>query len=296
MVSIASLQSPNLPFAPSVLKGGTRHFHLIAEPVPQSVTTQTTIATWGYNGSTPGPVLVAYEGESLQITVTNRLPERTSVHWHGLIVPNAMDGVPEIGAGPFIDPGQSFTYSFVLRQSGTYMYHSHVDPAHQEMMGLAGMFIALPSQPVLPVQHDFVLMLQEWQVQEPAPSAQGVQVIDPLGMDFNYFTINGKSYPDADPLYVSRGDRVRIRLGNISMQSHPMHLHGHYFAVTAADGHPLPAPWYKNTINVAPGETWDIEFLADNPGNWAFHCHKPHHTANGRDHGLGGMFTFVHYA
>ncbi|MGG5253449.1 multicopper oxidase domain-containing protein [Neobacillus sp. SM06] len=203
------------------------------------------------------------------------------------------------------------------------MYHSHVHNAIQELMGLDGMFIVRGKKEE-PVQRDYVLLLQEWAVKTGSASMDmeanqpyggkgqesskkssnmstgvkpGTYEIDPKVMMYNYFTINGKAYPSTDPLFVRYGDRVRLRLGNLSMDSHPMHFHGHDFLVTAADGNAIPSyvRLKKNTINVAPGETWDIEFFANNPGNWVFHCHKPHHTANAHSKGLGGMLTIVRY-
>ncbi|SFV05984.1 Multicopper oxidase [Alicyclobacillus macrosporangiidus] len=205
--------------------------------------------------------------------------------------------------------------------------HAHTMDSKQEMMGLAGMIVSLARQPM--THREYVILLQEWAVQTDGgmdmagmqmggqtlpmtqttgapsmsehpthgePGTQGRRFdINPMSMDFNYFTLNGKAYPDTAPLRVRRGERVRIRLGNISMDSHPMHLHGHEFQVVAADGSDLMFPWSKNTINVAPGETWDIEFDANNPGVWAFHCHKPHHTTNAHQPGMGGMFTTVTY-
>lgn len=206
------------------------------------------------------------------------------------------------------------------------MYHSHKMDAKQEMMGLAGMIVSLPSH--LTTDREYIILLQEWAVQTGTDMNMGgmkmdtaqssmkmgstevpmvhqmtgdshgspqVFDINPMSMDFNYFTMNGKVFPETEPLRVRYGENVRIRLGNLSMDSHPMHLHGHEYRVVASDGSNIPVPWFKNTINVAPGETWDIEFKANNPGTWAFHCHKPHHTTNEHKTEMGGMFTVVRY-
>ena len=317
---------PNLELLSYELDHGVKRFRLIAEPIEQSLTTGVTINAWGYNGSTPGPVMVVQQGERIQVEFTNNLPEETSVHWHGLIVPNTVDGVPEIGAGLVIRPGETYVYDFVIRQTGTFMYHSHVMDAQQEMMGLAGMIVSLPPQGT--VDREYVILLQEWAVDtgtnmsmggmqmntgQQSKQSESMQIsmgqqmgqsqnmnsqvlsINPMSMDFNYFTMNGKVFPDTAPLRVRFGETVRIRLGNLSMDSHPMHLHGHEYRVVSSDGHYLPAPLFKNTLNVAPGETWDIEFQANNPGTWAFHCHKPHHTTNDHKTDMGGMFTVVQY-
>lgn len=317
---------PNLALLPYRLQNGIKQFHLVAEPVEQTLMTGVTIRAWGYNGSTPGPVMLVNQGDRVQVVFTNRLSEDTSIHWHGLIVPNEIDGVPEIGAGPVVKPGETYIYDFVIRQCGTFMYHSHVMNAQQEMMGLAGMIVSLPANPT--ADREYIILLQEWAIQTGAGMNMGgmnisadqvsmkagsmeattehkmtvgskmspkVFDINPMSMDFNYFTMNGKVFPETEPLRVRYGENVRIRLGNLSMNSHPMHLHGHEYRVVASDGSNLPVPWFKNTINVAPGETWDIEFKANNPGTWAFHCHKPHHTTNNHETDMGGMFTVVKY-
>lgn len=287
------LAVPNGRFLPFQQVANVKRFHLVAGEIDHIITDDVTIRAWGYNGSTPGPVILVHEGDHVQIVLHNHLPERTSIHWHGLIVPNDMDGVPEIGAGRYVDPGSETVYEFIVQQTGTYMYHAHVMDPQQVMMGLVGMFVSLPRHQTVP-SREYVMMLQEWVVEDHS-LVEGVHTLAPMKMDFNYFTLNGKSYPNTSALRVRTGERIRIRLGNLSMNAHPMHLHGHTFQVVAADGNRLPMPFYKDTINVAPGETWDIEFMADNPGNWAFHCHKPHHISNNHQKKLGGMFTYVKY-
>lgn len=305
------LIAPNLQFVPYTNEYGGKHFHLVAEEVVQSVTPDVSIRAWGYNGTTPGPVILVNEGDRVQISVSNHLAETTSIHWHGLIVPDQVDGVPGIGAGVSISPGETYTYEFLVRQAGTYMYHAHAIDAKQEMMGLGGMFIAVPRHG-LTADREYLLLLQEWSVQtgdgmtktgmsmpvgreHPSNSSPNVYGIDPMSMDFNYFTMNGKAFPATAPLRVRSGESVRFRLANLSMDSHPMHLHGHFFRVVAADGMMITDKLYKNTINVAPGETWDVEFVANNPGIWAFHCHKPHHATNDHSADTGGMFTVLRY-
>ncbi|CAB3389526.1 multicopper oxidase family protein [Kyrpidia spormannii] len=266
------LIAPNAAFAPYEVVHGIRRFLLTAEVIAHELVRGVVIQAWGYNGSIPGPVIVTHEGERIQVALHNRLPEPTAIHWHGLNVPNQVDGVPEIGAGPLVLPGQTYVYDFAVPQSGTFMYHAHAHDAKQEMMGLGGMFISLPRH-LQTADREFIILLQEWSVRDqaatapataghpdPSISAASVQprvvtsirTIDPMSMDFNYFTMNGKSYPDTEPLLVRYGERVRIRLGNLSMDSHPMHLHGHTFHVVAGDGWPLPVRVLKNTMNVAP--------------------------------------------
>ncbi|WP_331280150.1 multicopper oxidase domain-containing protein [Alicyclobacillus macrosporangiidus] len=244
-MGMTKLIAPNLKFLPHRLVHGVKQFHLVAEPVEQTLVSGVIVRAWGYNGSTPGPVMVVRPGERVQVVFVNRLPTATSIHWHGLIVPNEVDGVPEIGAGPVIRPGETYVYEFVVRQAGTFMYHAHTMDAKQEMMGLAGMIVSLPR--VLSTHREYVILLQEWAVQtdsgmdmagmqmggQPLPLTQttgtlsmsehpthgepGTQGrrfdINPMSMDFNYFTLNGKAYPDTASLRVRRGERVRIGWG-----------------------------------------------------------------------------------
>jgi len=295
--------SPNLTNLSSQLEQGVRVFRLSAEPVQQEIAPGVTITAWGYNGSTPGPTIISRAGERVRIVVTNNLPQPTSVHWHGIVVPNAMDGVPGVTQDP-IAPGDSFTYEFTPARAGTFAYHSHYNVAVQENMGLVGIFIVLPTGTVDAVDRDYALLLQEWSV--PA----GSTVPNPMSDSFNYFTINGVAYPLTQALEVTQGQRVRIRLLDFSMQSHPMHLHGQDFQIESRGGPPLPvsARWWDNTVNVAPGQITNLVFKAENLGDWVFHCHIPHHTTNGMqmkeleagdtpmappDLPLGGMLTVL---
>lgn len=306
------LETPGLENLTGQESNGVKKYELTAERVTQKFTDQYSAKAWGFNGSTPGPTLVAQEGDEIEITVTNNLPESTSVHWHGLEVPNRMDGVPEVQESPKIEPGKSFTYKFTVENPGTYMYHSHTKVFKQEPMGLAGSFVVQPKEPKEEVDRDIVMMLQEWNLEgagshsmsmesgnnaadetdEEEPS--GVYEVNPMSMDPNMFTINGKSYPSTEKIKVNKGEKVRIRYTNASANSHPMHMHGDDFKVVGTDGNPIKksAQLEKNVINVAPGETWDIEFTAENQGTWPIHCHKPHHTMNA-DGGMGGMFTAI---
>ncbi len=322
----ADIESPGLETLNGEKVNGVRKYELTAEPVTQKFTDGYKVKAWGYNGSSPGPTLVAKEGDTVEITVNNNLPEATSVHWHGLEVPNDMDGVPMVQDSPKIEPGESYTYKFKLEQPGTYMYHSHTNVSKQELMGLAGSFVIQPKKQNQQVDRDIVMMLQEWTLkgagghgsmdmntengmnmeQENSDenhdddsmkadgNKSGVYEINPMGMEPNMFTINGKSYPSTESIKVKKGETVRIRFTNLSGNSHPMHMHGDDFKVVAADGNRInkAAQLEKNTINVAPGETWDVEFTAENVGKWPLHCHKPHHTMNANGD-TGGMFTVI---
>jgi manganese oxidase len=287
----AAIIAPNGSLLPWKTVDGVKVFHLIAEPVVHEFAPGLVGQCWGYNGATPGPVIEATEGDRVRIYVTNRLPEPTSVHWHGILLPNGMDGVSGLTQRR-IEPGQTFRYEFTLRQSGTFMYHPHYDEMVQMAMGMMGMFVIHPREPADPaVDRDFALMLSEWAI-EP-----GAARPDPLEMtDFNVLTLNSVAYPGTAPLLVERGDRVRIRLGNLSaMSHHSMHIHGVQFRVTETDGGRIPesARWPETTVIVPVGTTRAIEFVADAPGDWPFHCHMTHHTMNQMGHGIPNMIGVV---
>jgi hypothetical protein len=207
------------------------------------------------------------------------------MHWHGVLLPNGMDGVVGLNQRP-IQPGETYKYEWVVRQHGTQMYHPHFDEMVQQSMGMMGFLIFHPKRPARRIDRDFAIFLNEWAIRP------GTSVPDPMEMlDFNVFTFNSRVFPATEPLLARLGDRVRVRIANISMDSHPIHIHGHTFRWTGSDGGPLPeTAWIPETsINVPPGTTRDVEFVADNPGDWAFHCHKMHHTMNQMGHNLPVM-------
>lgn len=275
--------TPNGNALPYKTKNGVKEFHLIAEPVEREFAPGMTVKCWGYNGQTPGPTIEAVEGDRIRILVTNKLPEHTSIHWHGIFLPNGMDGVGGL-TQPHIGSGETWVYEFTLRQHGTFMYHPHADEMVQLAVGMMGFFIIHPKQPEHPgIDRDFAIMLHEWAVHP------GTYRPDPAIMtDFNMFTFNSKVFPAIDHMIVKTGDRVRIRIGNLSMDEHPIHIHGHNFWVTRTDGGKIPktASWPETTVLVPVGSTRDVEFIADNPGDWAFHCHKSHHTMNAMAHDI----------
>jgi len=287
----------DLPYTPVVtpngstlaweLIDGVKVFHLIAEPVQREFAPGLVVNCWGYNGQTPGPTIEVVEGDRVRIYVTNRLPEPTSVHWHGILLPNGMDGVAGLNQKP-IRPGETFKYEFTLRQHGTHMYHPHFDEMVQMSMGLMGLFIIHPRQrPDPPVDRDFAIMLSEWAIDA------GTGRPDPFEMtDFNVLTFNSRAFPGTEPLVARLGDRVRIRLANLSaMSHHPIHLHGYQFRITATDGGPIPksAQQPETTVLVNVGSTRDIEFVADAPGDWALHCHMTHHIMNQMGHDIPNL-------
>lgn len=253
--------------------GRTQRFDLsVAETAWELLPGVTTRAV-AFNGTVPGPLLRVTEGDALEIVVTNRLAQPTSVHWHGLHVPNAQDGVSGITQDP-IAPGATFTYRFTAPHAGTFMYHAH-GPASREQVdrGMNGALIIDPQgNDPLKVDREYVLALQGWMV--------GMGATDAMSMNYDYFTVNGKSYPATTPIVARTGELVRLRFVNPSQTIHPMHLHGTDMAVVAKDGETLGTPQRLNTLTLEPGDTYDVIFKADNPGRWILHCHDLHHASN----------------
>jgi len=277
------VQTPDVPDLPFTTEGGVKVFHLIAEPVEQQIAPNKILTLWGYNGSSPGPTIQVNQGDRVRIIVDNHLPESTSMHWHGFEIPNAMDGAPGTSQDP-IKPGGRFVYEFTLHQEGTYFYHSHM--AMQEMMGMLGGFIMHPKQPYRPsVDKDFLILLQEYAV------LPNNIVPNSMNMEFNWLVFNGKAGPAPTPLTVRLGDRVRIRMANLGMDHHPIHLHGHTFQVTGTEGGRIPeSAWISgNTVLVGVAQARDVEFVANNPGDWMLHCHLPHHMMNQMSSNVGPM-------
>ena len=268
------VQTPDVPKLPWTMEGGVKVFRLTAEIVKTQINPMKEIYAWGYNGSVPGPTIEVNEGDRVRILFENKLPEATTVHWHGLEVPLKMDGVPFISQ-PLVEPGGKFTYEYTVYQNGTFFYHSHMPM--QEMMGMIGFFIIHPKEAYTPHCHkDFGLILQEWALlpNNPVPNS--------LAMEFNWLTLNGKAGPATTPLIVKQGERVRIRMVNLGMDHHPMHIHGNQFYVTGTEGGRIPeSRWFKeNTVLVGVAQARNIEFDAVYPGEWMLHCHLPHHMMN----------------
>jgi len=220
--------------------------------------------------------------------VTNKLDAPTTIHWHGIFLPNGMDGVGGLNQRT-IASGETFMYEWTFKQSGTFMYHSHHDEMTQMALGMMGMIVVHPRRPPsgYQVDRDFVIMLSEWRIVPGAKRPDANEM-----SDFNLLTMNAKAYPGTPALVCEKGDRVRIRFGNLSgMDHHPIHLHGYYFKIVATDGGAIPpsAQWPETTVLVATGSTRDVEFVADEPGDWAMHCHMTHHVMNQMGHDLPNM-------
>jgi FtsP/CotA-like multicopper oxidase with cupredoxin domain len=287
---VVTLNGWTLPWR---MNAGVKEFHLVAEPVVREMAPGFSTHLWGYNGQSPGPTIEVVEGDRVRIFVTNRLPEHTSIHWHGQRLPNGMDGVSGL-TQPAIEPGRTMVYEFTARRPGTFMYHPHADEMVQMAMGMMGFWVTHPRgrHPLIaPVDRDFCFLLAAYDI-EPGSRTPRVMTMS----EFNLWTWNSRIYPGIDPLVVRKGDRVRIRVGNLTMTNHPIHLHGHEFEVTGTDGGPVPltARWPEVTTDVAVGQMRQIEFIADEEGDWAFHCHKSHHTMNAMGHSVPTLIGVDH--
>ena len=269
-------------------------FTLEAKPVLWEILPGTRVTAWAYNGVVPGPEIRVPFGQRVRIVVKNALPDATTVHWHGIDVPNAMDGVPDVTQAP-IEPGASFTYEFDAipagRDSagGTFLYHSHVDEDRQFGLGLSGAFVIEPKRPQ-GYDVEKTVMIQEWNLD--AATGQTRPAMEMEGMFPNFFTLNGRSYPATETVTLKRGQRALFRLVGAGSLSHPMHLHGTDFTVVAKDGHPLRSPYKADVIQVGSGERYDIAFAVDRPGKWVFHCHIGHHLTNDGEE-PGGLLMVV---
>jgi uncharacterized cupredoxin-like copper-binding protein len=281
-----------LPFR---MENGVKVFALKPSVIRWTVLPGVTVDAYAYNGQIPGPRIHIRQGDKVRIDVTNDLPEPTSVHWHGLILPNQMDGPADITQKP-IEPGETFSYAFTATQHGTYFYHPHAKPDREQALGLYGALIIDPANPAdeVSANHDYTIELQEWLIREgltyPAMPMDG-------GMP-NFFTINGKAYPATDTIRMKVGETLKLRfIGTNSGFIHPMHVHGGPFEVVARDGETLPASarFDSDTVNVGPGQRYDVIWTARNPGKWLVHCHIPHHTTNNNaeQQGGGGLMLVI---
>ena len=280
---VVTLNGWSLPWR---MKNGWKEFHLTAEAVEREIAPGMTARLWGYNGQSPGPTIECVEGDKVRIFVTNRLPEHTTVHWHGIFLPAGMDGVGGLNQ-PQIPPGKTFAYEFELKQSGTFMYHPHADEMVQMAMGMMGSLVVHPKDPNLhKVDRDYCFLMSSYDIEPGTMSAQ----INTM-LDFNLWTWNSRVFPGIDHLVCGLNERVRVRMGNLTMTNHPIHIHGLKFEVSCTDGGWVPegARWPEVTTDIAIGQMRAIEFIADAPGDWAMHCHKSHHTMNPMGHGVPNM-------
>lgn len=282
---VVTLNGWTLPWR---MRQGVKEFHLVAEPVVREMAPGMKAHLWGYNGQSPGPTIEVVEGDRVRIFVTNRLPEHTSVHWHGQRLPNGMDGVSGL-TQQAIQPGKTFVYEFVAQRPGTFMYHPHADEMTQMAMGMMGFWVTHPKakNPLIEtVDRDFCFLLNAYDIDPGSYTPKTMTMLD-----FNLWSWNSRVFPGIDALNVRLNDKVRIRIGNLTMTNHPIHLHGHEFMVTGTDGGAIPktARWPEVTTDIAVGQMRQIEFMATAEGDWALHCHKSHHTMNAMGHNVPTM-------
>ena len=283
---VVTLNGWTLPWR---MKNGVKEFHLVAEPVIREIAPGMKANLWGYNGQSPGPTIEVVEGDRVRLFVTNKLPEETTIHWHGQRLPNGMDGVAGV-TQPHIPVGKTYVYEFVAQRPGTFMYHPHADEMLQMAMGMMGMWITHPRNPkdplIEPVDRDYCFLLSAYDI-DPGSYTPRVNTM----LDFNLWTWNSRVFPGIDSMVAGINDKVRIRMGNLTMTNHPMHIHGHEFTITGTDGGAVPksARWPEVTVDIGVGQVRQIEFMARAEGDWAFHCHKSHHTMNAMGHGVPTM-------
>lgn len=284
------------PLEPRI-EDGVKVFDLNVSVIEWNILPGERVMAYAFNEQVPGPRIRVTEGDQVRINVTNDLPEETSVHWHGLILPNEMDGAADVTQEP-IGPGESYAYEFTAGQQGTYFYHSHHAPDRQQGLGMYGALIVDPADESVDAAYDYdheaVIQLQEWLEREgytyPAMTMEGALP--------NFFTINGKSYPETETINMKAGEKLRLRfIGSHNNFVHPMHVHGGPFRIVQTDGNLVPegAQIEKDTVNVGPGERYDVIWEAREPGKWLLHCHIPHHTTNDNleEEGGGGLMMVI---
>jgi FtsP/CotA-like multicopper oxidase with cupredoxin domain len=282
----------NQPLVPQIIDG-VKEFALTVGVVQWHILPDVAVGAYAYNGQVPGPLIRVTTGDKVRIIVTNDLSEPTSVHWHGLVIPNAMDGVADVTQPP-IAPGDSFTYEFTVPETpGMFFYHTHFAADRQQPLGLYGAFlIDSASASTVAYDQEYIVELGEWRVQ----GGMTYPAMDFDGMLPNYFTINGKSYPSTETIHLKVGETVLLRFIGTGQFIHPMHVHGGPFKIVATDGYPVPdaAQLTKDTVLVGPGERYDVLWTATEPGTWLIHCHINHHiTNNGEEVDGGGGLTML---
>ena len=287
---VVTLNGWTLPYR---MNGEFKEFHLVAEPVVRELGPGMTANLWGYNGQSPGPTIEVVEGDKIRIYLTNKLPEHTSIHWHGQRLPNGMDGVAGLNQAA-VNPGKTFVYEFQAKRPGTFMYHPHADEMTQMAMGMMGFWVTHPKHEhpwISTVERDYCILLNAFDI---VPGAETPNIMTML--DFNLWAWNSRIFPGIAPLVARKNDRVRVRVGNLTMTNHPIHVHGIEFEVTGTDGGPTrpESRWKEVTTDIAVGQMRQIEFVADEEGDWAMHCHKSHHSMNAMGHDVPTMIGVDH--
>jgi FtsP/CotA-like multicopper oxidase with cupredoxin domain len=287
---VVTLNGWTLPYR---MNGNFKEFHLIAEPVVRELAPGMNANLWGYNGQSPGPTIEVVEGDKVRIFLTNKLPEHTSIHWHGQRLPNGMDGVAGLNQLA-VSPGKTFVYEFEAKRPGTFMYHPHADEMTQMAMGMMGFWVTHPKKEhpwISKVDRDYCILLNAFDI---VPGSETPKIMTML--DFNLWAWNSRIFPGISPLIARKNDRVRVRIGNLTMTNHPIHVHGIEFEVTGTDGGPTrpESRWKEVTSDIAVGQMRQIEFIADEEGDWAMHCHKSHHSMNAMGHNVPTMIGVDH--
>ena len=255
----------NTELAYTMSDDGYKVFSLTAKVIPWEVEVGKFVDGWSYNGLIPGPVMHANVGDKIRIVLKNELPESTSLHLHGVRVPNAMDGVDPYTQKP-IEPGATFTYEWTAEEPSVGMYHSHHNAQVQVPNGLAG-----------------AILIGDWKTM--AMTATGgrthdannvaeqevVMVLNDSGTIG--LSLNGKSFPATSPYSLAIGETMVVHYYNEGSMTHPMHLHQPSGLVVAKDGKVLESPFWADTVNVAPGERWTVVYTPKDAGVWAWHCH-----------------------
>jgi FtsP/CotA-like multicopper oxidase with cupredoxin domain len=284
----------NQPLEPTIAEDGTKEFELMAGVVRWNILPDVEIGAFAYNDQVSGPEIRVTQGDAVRIHFTNTLPEATSIHWHGLILPNEMDGASDVTQDP-IEPGETFVYEFTVEQAGTYFYHTHKSVDRQQALGLYGALISEPKvwATEKPFDQEYTLVLGEWKIDD---QGQTLPAMNQAGAFPNFFTINGKSYPETETIMATVGDRIRFRFVGSGQFIHPMHIHGGPFEIVETDGNLVPegARLTKDTVLVGPGERYDVEWTALQLGRWLIHCHiNDHVTNNGVEVEGGGGLTMI---
>jgi len=287
---VVTLNGWTLPYR---MNGNFKEFHLVAEPVVRELAPGMNANLWGYNGQSPGPTIEVVEGDKVRIFLTNKLPEHTSIHWHGQRLPNGMDGVAGLNQLA-VSPGKTFVYEFEAKRPGTFMYHPHADEMTQMAMGMMGFWVTHPKKEhpwINKVDRDYCILLNAFDI---VPGSETPKIMTML--DFNLWAWNSRIFPGISPLIARKNDRVRVRIGNLTMTNHPIHVHGIEFEVTGTDGGPTrpESRWKEVTSDIAVGQMRQIEFIADEEGDWAMHCHKSHHSMNAMGHNVPTMIGVDH--
>ena len=287
---VVTLNGWTLPYR---MNGSFKEFHLVAEPVIRELAPGMNANLWGYNGQSPGPTIEVVEGDKVRIFLTNKLPEHTSIHWHGQRLPNGMDGVAGLNQLA-VSPGKTFVYEFEAKRPGTFMYHPHADEMTQMAMGMMGFWVTHPKKEhpwISKVDRDYCILLNAFDI---VPGSETPKIMTML--DFNLWAWNSRIFPGISPLIARKNDRVRVRIGNLTMTNHPIHVHGIEFEVTGTDGGPTrpESRWKEVTSDIAVGQMRQIEFIADEEGDWAMHCHKSHHSMNAMGHNVPTMIGVDH--